>query len=69
MHIAHGGIAKFGMDDGYAVGAPEVVFTALERFAQQVEQNCLLVWEKSKTEVFSWNGILPVNCTQGFTRA
>ena len=67
--VEYGGMAKFGMDDGYAVGPPEIIFTALERFALNVEQQCLLVWEKTKTEVFSWSGILPEGCTDGLTRA
>ena len=62
-------MAKFGMDDGYAMGPPEVLFPALEKFAVEVEQQCLLVWERSKTEVFTWNGNLPVNCTPGLSRA
>ena len=57
------------MDDGYAVGLPEVVFPALEKFARNVEQKCLLVWEKSKTEVFSWSGVLPEQATPGLARA
>ena len=62
-------MAKFGMDDGYAIGPPEVFFPAIEKFAQDVEQNCLLKWEKSKTEVFSWSGALPSNSTPGLTVA
>ena len=57
------------MDDRYAIGPPEILFVALEKFAKDVEEQCLLVWEKSKTEVFSWNGLLPLNCTPGLTRA
>ena len=57
------------MDDGYAVGPSNILFPALEKFAYDVEHQCLLVWEKSKTEVFSWNGILPENCTPGLARA
>ena len=38
-----GGMAKFGMDDGYAVGPSEILFPALEKFARNVEQHCLLV--------------------------
>ena len=64
-----GGMAKFGMDDGYALGPPEVIFPALEKFAKDVEENCLLVWEKNKTEVFSWNGVLPPSTTPGLRRA
>ena len=64
-----GGMAKFGMDVGYAVGPSETLFPALEKFARNVERQCLLVWEKTKTEVFTWNGLLPDNCTRGLTRA
>ena len=31
-----GGMARFGMDDGYALGPPDVVFPALEKFARDV---------------------------------
>ena len=65
----HGGMAKFGMDDGYAIGPPDVVFPAIEQFAADVQGQCLLVWEKTKTEVFSWDGIVPLNATAGLTRA
>ena len=57
------------MDDGYAIGPSEIIFHAIEKFAMDVRQQCLLVWEKSKTEVFTWNGILPQNATNGLTRA
>jgi hypothetical protein len=49
-----GGAARAGMDDLYAVGPPEVLFPALERFWGEVEQVCQLTLERSKTEVFSW---------------
>ena len=65
----HGGMAKFGMDDGYAMGPSEVLFPAIERFAKDVQEKCLLVWEKTKTEVFTWSGNVPVNCTPGLLRA
>ena len=52
---AAGGLARAGCDDVFAVGPPDVVFTAVECFAERVERECGLVWQKSKTEVFSWN--------------
>ena len=57
------------MDDGYAAGPPEILFPALEKFAQNVQQQCLLVWEKTKTEVFYWDGNMSEYCTPGLTRA
>ena len=65
----NGGMARFGMDDGYAIGPPDIVFPAIEKFALDVRQQCLLVWEKTKTEVFAWNGLVPENATEGLTRA
>ena len=62
-------MAKFGMDDGYALGPPEIIFPALEKFARDVQERCLLVWEKTKTEVFSWDGELPPRTTPGLTKA
>ena len=32
-----GGIARFGMDDGYVVGPPSVVFPAIEKFGKDVD--------------------------------
>ena len=65
----HGGMAKFGMDDGYAIRPPDIVFPALEKFARDVQENCLLEWERTKTEVFTWNGTIPLNATEGLSRA
>ena len=64
-----GGMARFGMDDGYAVGSPDTVFPALEKFAIDVHQKCLLSWNHAKTEVFSWSGVLPPRTTAGLRRA
>ena len=64
-----GGLTKFGMDDGYVLGPPHVVFPALEKFARDVRGKCLLQWEKTKTEVFTWQGILPTGTTPGLTSA
>ena len=35
---ASGGMARFGMDDGYVLGPAEVVFRALEEFASDVQR-------------------------------
>ena len=51
---AVGGAARAGMDDLYCVGPPEILFQAVERFWSEVEQECRLVLERNKTEVFSW---------------
>ena len=66
---AAGGMAKFGMDDGYAVGPKEVVVNAVRQFAEEVEQQCLLHLEWSKTEIFSWDGVLPDGCPDEITLA
>ena len=55
------------MDDLYAVGPPDVLFPALERFWREVELVCQLVLERSKTEVFSWQELeeeLPMELTR-----
>ena len=64
-----GGAAKLGMDDLFATGPADVVFPALERFFQEIEQTCLLQLERSKTEVFTWSGQLPAGTPEGFPRA
>ena len=66
---ASGGMSKFGMDDGYAAGPAGVVFPALEKFARDVRSRWSLVWEKTKTEVFTWDGVLPEQATPGLRRA
>ena len=66
---AAGGMAKFGLDDGYAVGPLEVVLDAVRRFADEVKEQCLLQLEWSKTELFSWDGVLPAGCPEGITLA
>ena len=61
---AHGGMARFGNDDGYLVGPANVVFPALDIFARNVRDKCLLHLQVSKTEVFSWDGVLPPQAPQ-----
>ena len=38
-------------------------------FSSQVEEHCGLVLQRSKTEVFSWDGLLPQNLPPGLVRA
>ena len=52
-------MARAGADDVTAVGPADLVLPAVEEFARQVEEHCLLHWEKTKSEVFTWNGDLP----------
>ena len=66
---AVGGAAKAGMDDLFAIGPPEVVFPALERFCQDIKDKCLLQLERSKTEVFTWAGVLPAATPEGYKNA
>ena len=66
---AAGGLARFGMDDGYAVGPKEIVFSSIREFEKEVKDVCGLELEWSKTEVFSWDGRLPEGCPEGITLA
>ena len=66
---AHGGMARFGNDDGYLIGPADVVFHALDQFAAKVREKCLLHLQVSKTEVFTWSGILPPQAPQDMKRA
>ena len=63
-----GGCARFGWDDGYLIGPAELTVAALEMFSNLVEENCGLVLQRSKTEVFSWDGELPVNTPPGLVK-
>ena len=64
-----GGCARFGWDDGYLLGPTELVFEALESFTKDVEENSGLVLQRSKTEVFSWEGVLPAGTPEGLVKA
>ena len=57
------------MDDGYAVGPKDLVREATGVFAQEVREACGLELEWSKTEVFSWDGLLPTGFPEGVTVA
>ena len=62
---AAGGMARFGMDDGYAVGPKDIVMDAVQAFAEEVRRQCLLQLEWTKTEIFSWDEVLPAGCPAG----
>ena len=66
---AAGGMARFGNDDGYAIGPSQVLFPALARFSQDVQQKHLLHLQVQKTEVFTWSGVLPDEAPEGIARA
>ena len=66
---AAGGMARFGMDDGYAVGPKDIVMDAVQAFAEEVRRQCLLQLEWTKTEIFSWDEVLPAGCPAGITLA
>ena len=66
---AAGGGALFGNDDGYLIGPARVVFPSLDRFSAQIEETCLLKLQVSKTEVFSWETVLPPEVSQTMRRA
>ena len=44
-----GGCARFGWDDRYLVGPRELFFSILDRFTKDVEDNCGLVLQRTKT--------------------
>ena len=46
-----------------------MVLPAVEEFARQVEEHCLLHWERTKSEVFTWDGDLPPGTPAGLTLA
>ena len=54
-----GGIGLFGMDDGYVAGPAEAVLAAVRRFETGLLERCGLVLQRAKTEVFSWDGVMP----------
>ncbi len=52
---AFGGCARFGMDDGYMVRPPEVVFKVLADFAVGLKAECGCELNMSKCKMFSWD--------------
>ena len=62
---AVGGMARFGNDDGYAIGPKEVLFPAIAKFAEEIREKHLLELQVRKTEVFSWTGVLPPEAPPG----
>ena len=62
-------MARAGADDITAIGPAQVVFPAVEMFAREVEERCLLHWEKTKSEVFTWGGVLPPGTPEGLKLA
>ena len=64
-----GGMARGGADDITAIGPANIVLPAVEEFAREVRERCLLHWEKTKTEVFTWEGNLPPGTPEGLTLA
>ena len=66
---ASGGLARFGMDDGYCWGKPSVLFPALEVFAVDILEHCNLRLEVTKSECFTWSGQLPDGAPPGLRLA
>ena len=64
-----GGTAKFGCDDGMVVGPDEVVFPAVLEFEKQVKEKCNLFLQRSKSQVFTWDGTLPEGSPDGMVLA
>jgi hypothetical protein len=52
---AFGGCVRFGMDDGYMVGPPEVVFKLLADFAVGLKTECGCELNMSKCKMSSWD--------------
>ena len=54
-----GGMARFGNDDGYAIGPPEIAFTAVQKFLANVSRCHGLEYNVSKTKCYHISGMLP----------
>ena len=66
---AAGGKAVFGNDDGYAIGPPEVVFPAIDKFASEVKEKHGLTLQVNKTKIYHRLGIIPQNASLDMSRA
>ena len=65
---AGGGLARFGNDNGYGIGEADQVFSALARLETRLREDCGLVLQRDKTEIFAW-GELPANTPPELKRA
>ena len=66
---AAGGKVVFGNDDGYAIGPPEVVFPAIDKFASEVKEKHGLTLQVNKTKIYHRLGIIPQNASLDMSRA
>ena len=57
------------MDDGYIIGPGDVIFPALVTFERRLREECGLLLQREKTEVLSWDGILPGGAPAGMVLA
>ena len=57
------------MDDGYGVGPPSILFDVVQQFIREVEEHCGLVCQRTKCEVFSWDGVRPRDAPADFAMA
>ena len=57
-----GGAARFGQDDGYFFGPPDVVLEALARFEQQIVANTGCKLTRSKCWLYAQGNAVPENC-------
>ena len=64
-----GGVAVFGNDDGYAIGPPELVFDAVQRFAATLKEFCNLELQVEKTKVYHASGTKPPQAPVSMPRA
>ena len=62
-------MARGGADDVFAVGPPEVVIPAVQRFAVDIAARCNLQLQWSKSMVYCRQGDLPGYCPPGLTMA
>ena len=64
-----GGQARAGHDDVFAQGPAEIVIPAVIRFAQAIQDRCHLQLQWSKSNIFTWSGILPEGTPEGVEAA
>ena len=73
--VPYGGAARFIMDDGLVIGPPEVVFAAIERFAQRILDSLGLVMKPSAYACYSmeydlavcpFRGDIPIGVIEGW---
>ena len=63
------GLAVFGNDDGYIIGDPNILFSAVDQFTRAIKEHCDLEAQLTKTCCYHESGLLPPQAPEDMPRA